>query len=478
MQRTSSRVGAALVTALLMLTAHVLVAVDRASAADPFTGYLMAHFTGEHANGEQIYFTHSKDGLHWTELNNGAPVLLSTVGDRGVRDPAIVRSSAGDRYWIIATDLRMSGSGRSWSDASNNGSTSLVVWESTDLVNWSAPRLLDVAGGIPTAGDAWAPEAIHDPVSGDYVLYWATNATIDGVRKHRIHYVRTRDFRTITAPQVYIERSGTQHIIDTQIVESSRDVSGFRYYRASKDSQITIEGSNSILGSWTTVGNLSHLGLTAGQVEGPMWMRFNNRDEWALWLDNAGGDGYLPIASTDLSSTQNFRRLSDYSLGTARKRHGSVLNLTAAEESRVLAKWGTTTPANRLQSFNFPDRYVRHANFDVRIDANVSRIEDSQFRIMPGLADSSAVSFQSLNYPGYYLRHQNYDFVLAPYDGTARFQADATFRQVPGLASSSWSSFQSYNYPDRYIRHYAYQLRLDPITTATGRGDATFRVTG
>ncbi len=36
---------------------------------------------------------------------------------------------------------------------------------------------------------------------------------------------------------------------------------------------------------------------------------------------------------------------------------------------------------------------------------------------------------------------------------------------------------ESYNYPDRYIRHYAYQLKLDPITTATGRSDATFRVT-
>ncbi|MFI1510356.1 AbfB domain-containing protein, partial [Streptomyces sp. NPDC020597] len=28
-----------------------------------------------------------------------------------------------------------------------------------------------------------------------------------------------------------------------------------------------------------------------------------------------------------------------------------------------------------------------------------------------------------------------------------------------------------------YIRHYAYQLRLDPITNATGRSDATFRLT-
>ncbi|ONI93107.1 1,4-beta-xylanase [Saccharothrix sp. ALI-22-I] len=477
MSRALTRVGALVAAVALLFTSLSATTDRRAEALEPFTGYLMAHFTGEHAIGEQIYFTHSRDGLHWTELNNGAPVLLSTVGERGVRDPALVRSPAGDRYWIIATDLRMSGSGRSWSDASNNGSTSLVVWESTDLVNWSAPRLLDVAGGIPTAGDAWAPEAIHDPVSGDYVLYWATNATLNGVRKHRIHYVRTRDFRTLTAPQVYIERPGTQHIIDTQIVGSPTSVGGFRYYRASKDGQITVEGSNSILGSWTTIGNLSHMGLTAGQVEGPMWMQFNGRDEWALWLDNAGGEGYLPVTSADLSSTQNFRRLSDYSLGTAHKRHGSVLNLTAVEESRVLAKWGTTTPVNRIQSFNFQDRYVRHANFDVRIDPNVSPAQDAHFRVVPGLAGTDTVSFQSVNYPGYYLRHRNFDFVLAPDDGTATFKADTTFRQVAGLASSSWSSFQSYNYPDRYLRHYAYQLRLDPITTATGRSDATFRVT-
>jgi hypothetical protein len=62
-------------------------------------------------------------------------------------------------------------------------------------------------------------------------------------------------------------------------------------------------------------------------------------------------------------------------------------------------------------------------------------------------------------------------------DGSAQFAADATFKQVAGLADASWSSFQSYNHPDRYLRHNAYQLRLDPISTATGRGDATFRVT-
>jgi len=483
MSGTQSRLGALLTAVILILATWTVTTQREAAALDPFTGYLMAHFTGESANGEQIYLAHSTNGLNWTDLNNGGPVLVSTIGTRGVRDPALVRSPAGDRYWIIATDLRIA-SGTSWSDAANRGSTSLVVWESTDLVNWSAPRLLNVAGGIAGAGNAWAPEAIFNPATGDYVVYWATNSARNGVTKHRIWYVRTSDFRSFTAPQLYIERGGTQGIIDTQLIEVANSVGGFRYYRASADGHITIEASNSVIGGWTTIGNLSHMGISNGTtggnvVEGPMWAQFNGRNEWNLWLDQfATGRGYMPITSTNLGSTQNFRTRTDYSMGGSRKRHGSILNLTAAEQSRVLARWGTSVPVNRIQSFNFQDRFVRHANFDVRIDPNVSPAQDAQFRLMPGLANSSGyVSFQSVNFPGYYLRHSGFDFVLAANDGTAAFAADATFRQVAGLANSGWSSFQSYNNPDRYIRHFNYLLRLDQITTAVGRSDATFRVT-
>jgi hypothetical protein len=484
MLRAIHRVGATLGAACLLLASLSVVNAQAAAAQQSFTGYLMAHFTGESATGEQVYFAHSQDGLNWSDLNDGAPVLLSTVGTRGVRDPSLLRSPSGDRYWIVGTDLRIA-SGTSWNDAANRGSHSLVVWESTDLVNWSAPWLINVAGGIPGAGNAWAPEAIYNPDTGDYVIYWATNSLMDGVTKHRIWYVRTSDFRTVTAPQLYIDRGTGQGIIDTQIIEVPNSIGGYRYYRASADGHITIEGSNSILGSWTILGNLSHMGISNGAtggnvVEGPMWMKFNGRNEWALWLDQfATGRGYMPITSTNLGSTQNFQTRSDYSLGGTRKRHGSVLNLTAAEESRVLDRWGSTTPINRLQSYNYQDRFVRHINFEVRLDANVSPAQDAQFRLVPGLANDSAgyVSFQSVNHPGYYLRHYGYELVLAANDGSSQFAQDATFRQVAGLADGSWSSFQSYNYPDRYIRHYAYQLRIDPITNAIGRSDATFRVT-
>ncbi|MEU4419882.1 glycoside hydrolase family 43 protein [Actinoplanes sp. NPDC024001] len=483
MHRILVRITTLFSLAVLTVTAWTLAVVSPAAALDPFTGYLMAHFIGESARGEQIYLAHSKDGRNWTDLNGGSPVLLSTVGTQGVRDPALVRSPAGDRYWIIATDLRIA-SGTSWGDASTRGSKSLVVWESTDLVNWSAPRLLNVAGAIAGAGDAWAPEAIYNAATGDYVVYWATNSAMNGVTKHRIWYVRTSDFRTFTAPQLYIDRGTGQGIIDTQIIEVPNSLGGYRYYRASADGQITIEGSNAILGSWTRIGDLQHLGISNGAtggnvVEGPMWAQTNGANEWNLWLDQyATGRGYMPVTSTNLGSTQNFRTRTDYSLGATRKRHGSILNLTAAEESRVLAKWGASAPLRRIQSYNFQTRYVRHANLDVRIDASVSPAQDAQFRVVPGLANNSGyVSFESANYPGYYLRHYNYDLVLAPNDGSTTFAGDATFRQVAGLADASWSSFQSYNYPTRYLRHYNYLLRVDPISTTQERADATFRIT-
>ncbi|MFG2800881.1 glycoside hydrolase family 43 protein [Streptomyces pseudovenezuelae] len=471
-----SRLATVLVAACLLFTAPALTTPQLAAAADP--GYLMVHFTGEGSTGQQMYLSHSTDGLHWNDLNGGGMVLRSTIGTQGVRDPAFVRSPDGSKYWIIATDLCI-GCGQSWSQSINDGSRNLVVWESTDLVTWSKPWLLNVAGAIPDGRNAWAPEAIWDPATNDFVLYWATNVPLNGATKHRIFYARTSDFRTITTPRIYIDRPGNQEIIDTQIIEVPSGVGNYRYVRASGDGQITLEGSNSILGTWTDLGNLSGIGLTGAQVEGPMWMKFNGTNKWALYLDQyASGGGYMPVVTTDPSDPAAYQKpaSSTYNMGGTKKRHGWIMNLTAAEESRVLARW-PNTPVNRLQSFNYQDRYVRHTNFDVRIDPNVSPVQDSQFRIRTGLAGSGTVSFESVNFPGYFLRHFNYDFQLVHNDGTGQFAQDASFRQVAGLADPTWSSFQSVNHPDRYIRHYAYELRLDPITDATGRGDATFRAT-
>jgi hypothetical protein len=137
------------------------------------------------------------------------------------------------------------------------------------------------------------------------------------------------------------------------------------------------------------------------------------------------------------------------------------------------------TGYSRLESHNYPDRYWRHYNFEARIDPTVSPAADSHFRVVPGLAGTSSISFESLNYPGYYLkRNASNQLVLQQYENTTTFKADATFLQSSGFADSAKFSYESYSQPGYFIRHYNYVLSLAAVSsssTATLKSDATFK---
>lgn len=298
-------------------------------------GYLFVYFTGESESGEQVYFAVSKDGLYWKDLNNGQPVLISKVGEKGVRDPFIIRSQEGDKYFIIATDLRIA-TGKGWDAAQYNGSRALVIWESENLVNWSEERLVEV--GTECAGCVWAPEAIYDKSTGEYMVFWASmvKEAGDSAAKQRIYCSRTKDFYNFTKAEKYIEREN--HIIDTTIIESNGV-----YYRFSKDEttkNIRADKSSSLSGeAFTDVSAPVVEGLNG--VEGPIVFKFNDRDEWCLLVDQYAADkGYLPLITRDLSDGV-FRILTsdEYLLGENKKRHGSVLNLTEEEYNAVIRKY-------------------------------------------------------------------------------------------------------------------------------------------
>src|SRR5690606_12262578 len=124
------------------------------------TAYLFAYFTGQGAENERIRYAVSRgnDILDWTVINDDQPVLVSEKGERGLRDPFLVRSPEGDRFYLLATDLNTSTTGLEGSQ--EFGSRYIEVWESTDLVNWSEQRHVLVAS--ENAGNAWAPEAYYD----------------------------------------------------------------------------------------------------------------------------------------------------------------------------------------------------------------------------------------------------------------------------------------------------------------------------
>ncbi|MHA4867231.1 AbfB domain-containing protein [Duganella sp. PWIR1] len=131
----------------------------------------------------------------------------------------------------------------------------------------------------------------------------------------------------------------------------------------------------------------------------------------------------------------------------------------------------------KIQSQNYPNLFWRSSGLTAVIGEDVNPENNSDWRIVPGLADASGdyVSFQSISNPGYYLRQSSYNLILSQSDNTLNFALDATFKKVPGLKDPALFSFQSYRFPQKYIRHY-HNLRLDNISTDTQRQDATFKL--
>jgi O-glycosyl hydrolase len=311
---------------------------------EEYAGYLFSYFTGEGSpDGEQVYFALSEgnDPLHWKELNGGKPVLTSTMGEKGVRDPFLIRSPKGDKFYMIATDLKINGDWN-WDRAQRAGSRSLIVWESDDLIHWSEPRMAEVSP--PEAGNTWAPEAFYDEASGEYVVFWASKLFADeshtGDGYQKMMYSMTRDFREFSEPKVYMDFGYS--IIDTTMIAHNGKI--YRFTKDERDSgplslfgktvfQDVLEGSVFDSKPRTIkegVGSLKG-------VEGPTVFKSNTEDKWYLFVDEFGSRGYVPLETTDLDSGE-WTVSADYDLPSS-PRHGTVIPITKSEYDAIYAKY-------------------------------------------------------------------------------------------------------------------------------------------
>ena len=297
-------------------------------------GYLFATFRGESTPmTEQIYFMVSEDGLSWEALNGGNPVLVSEIGEKGVRDPYIIRAHDDSGFYLIATDLSIA-LNHGWDRAVNAGSHNIVVWESADLVNWSEPRLIEVAP--KDAGCTWAPEVIYDEEREEYMGFWASTTGEGDQRKHRIWAAHTKDFKTFGEPFIYIEKPTT--VIDTTIVRDNG-----MYYRFTKDEKykaITMEKSRDLMTGWQDVEAFSLAHMKG--FEGPACFQLKETDQWCLLIDwYAKGKGYQAYVTDDLGSG-NFSAMEPMDFPFHPVRHGTVMPVDAEELATLKAKWSVS----------------------------------------------------------------------------------------------------------------------------------------
>ena len=325
--------------------------------------YVFASFHGGDdggRNGEQIWLSASKGNspLNWYELNydEGTSVsqpILQTVnppqGQQGLRDPSLIRSADGKKFFLLATDLKTYQDGQSWSYRQSKGSRNLVVYESDDLVTWSEPRFIKVEDDH--AGNVWAPEAFYDEKTEQYIVFWASNLyptddianrNTSQISYNRIRIATTKDFVTFSEPQTWVNldrstgRQGwgmidsTMIATDDRIYRLTKDENGFRVLLqyiddlddlydtwGAEETTPYVTNRNPITpltespNDWTMVGNPNGSskwqipGLSGGNLEGPLVFKDNVEDMWYVFIDYASGGGYVAWRSDSMDKAPN-----------------------------------------------------------------------------------------------------------------------------------------------------------------------------
>ncbi|MDN4464805.1 immunoglobulin-like domain-containing protein [Microbacterium aurantiacum] len=344
--------------------------------------YVWAFFTGEGAGAEQISLAASRgnDALAWNTLNDGEPLFSSTLGTQGLRDPFIIRSPEGDRFYMLATDLKIDGLPGGFRTAQISGSTHIEVWESNDLVNWSEQRHVKVSSDF--AGNTWAPEAYWDEDLDTYVVFWASNmyptanpADRSDVTYNQMMYATTDDFVTFSEakPWINVRRGNGLGMIDSTVAQI-----GDTYYRFTKDeasmtirleksTNLTASVSGSLPGTtgaadqWTLIKERVASGLPNGepggtynQGEGPSIFPSNPGDvngfDWFLFIDqpsyHGGPNYYIPFGSDDLADGDSWQPLGaklranlPQNSDGGKPRHGTIIPVTRAEYQKVLEEY-------------------------------------------------------------------------------------------------------------------------------------------
>lgn len=315
--------------------------------------YLFVHFRETTTpDGEQVYFSVSRDAFTWEALNGGRPVLWAYYGDHGVRDMTVVRDSARGRIHIFATDLSLAYGMRgkynhSWDNIITHGSRDLAHWVSDDLIHWSEEEMISV--GEDGIGCVWAPDVLYDAEHGDFILHWSSPVLAKGKKKMAIWYRRTGDFASWSEPELLWQKE------DAGVIDSAMYEEKGKYYLFVKSdhhpSRVILLRAPHATGPFERVSAFDDAmkGVADGVYEAPTAVRTED-GKWCLFLDYYGvqgaGQGYVPFVAESLESGRFVRSDVQFSFPFGFK-HGTILPISQQEYERMKAHDWSEVPDRR-----------------------------------------------------------------------------------------------------------------------------------
>ena len=303
--------------------------------------YLFAHFKEKITpDGEAVYFGKSRDGFNWEKVNNGNPVLMSSLGEKGCRDIEIIRLHTGG-FAIITTDLCVANRydenlNLDWKNINSHGSKSLCIWKTPDLVNFSEQRLVHF--GRDDFGCMWAPEVFFDEENEEYLIHWGSTVAENNYTHMSIYCSVTKDFKTFSEPKLYFTK-------DNEILDSHITKIGDTYHLFYKNS------SNPPMNMHATSKNLygpfEHDQAFQDYMENEVYhpgsyegaTTFTLPDgKWCFMADFFGCEkdkmGYVPFISSK-PGDMNFTRCPDAFKFPYGFKHGKCIEITDEEYNKI-----------------------------------------------------------------------------------------------------------------------------------------------
>lgn len=298
--------------------------------------YLFVHFKEKITpDGEQVYFSVSKDGFNWSMLNKGEPVLTAEKGEKGCRDIEIVRLFDGS-FVILTTDLsiayRMDENYQvNWKEVNSTGSKCLRMWKTKDLINFSQEILLPI--GTDSFGCMWAPEVYRDDENKEFLIHWGSTVKEDNYSHMSIYCSVTKDFESFTEPKMFFTKNN--EILDTHI----RKIDGVYhmfYKNAEKPSMNMHATSDKLYGPYEHDKAFEDYMATLerpGSYEAPTTLILPD-GRWCLMLDFFGCEkekmGYVPFVSSKPGDSNFTVAKESFSFPYGFK-HGGIIEITDEE---------------------------------------------------------------------------------------------------------------------------------------------------
>jgi hypothetical protein len=154
-------------------------------------------------------------------------------------------------------------------------------------------------------------------------------------------------------------------------------------------------------------------------------------------------------------------RVANDSLGIVQGLAGNSADKLWHAQKRAAAAFIALSP--------YDDQTIRLRHSDSAVTVTDDDAASAHWKVIPGLADVTGVSFQSRDEPGRYLRHAGFRMWADKNDGSTVFKRDATFRYAsPFIGTTSLSrGLESFNYSGRFL------LRTGDNTVTLSQSDTT-----